>query len=96
MLACGRGNTEIADFLIENKESLTLEDLKKAIEGDDPEEIKSKTEALATASQKLGEVVYQQAQSEAEAGGEGAADSDAQEDDVVDAEFEEVDDEKKE
>jgi molecular chaperone DnaK len=72
-----------------------LEDLKKAIEGDDPEEIKSKTEALATASQKLGEVVYQQAQSEAEAGSADAAESDGQEDDVVDAEFEEVDDEKK-
>jgi molecular chaperone DnaK len=72
-----------------------LEDLKKAIEGDDPDEIKSKTEALATASQKLGEVVYQQAQSEAEAGDAEAAESDGQEDDVVDAEFEEVDDEKK-
>ncbi|MBW2688423.1 MAG: molecular chaperone DnaK [Deltaproteobacteria bacterium] len=69
-----------------------LEDLKKAMEGDDPEEIKSKTEALATASHKLAEVMYQQAQSEAEAGGEDAADSEAQQDDVVDAEFEEVDD----
>ena len=69
-----------------------LEDLKKAMEGDDPAEIKSKTETLATASHKLAEVMYQQAQSEAEAGGEGAADSEAQQDDVVDAEFEEVDD----
>ncbi len=72
-----------------------LEDLKKAMEGDDPEEIKSKTEALATASHKLAEVMYQQTQSEAEAGGEGASDSDSQDDDVVDAEFEEVDDDKK-
>ncbi len=37
-----------------------LEDLKKAMENDDPAVIKSKTEALATASQKLGEVLYQQ------------------------------------
>jgi molecular chaperone DnaK len=72
-----------------------LEDLKKAMEGDDPEEIKSKTEALATASHKLSEVMYQQAQSEADAGDEGAADSEGQNDDVVDAEFEEVDDDKK-
>jgi len=72
-----------------------LEDLKKAMEGDELEEIKSKTEALATASQKLGEIMYQQAQSEAEAGGEEAASSAEQADDVVDAEFEEVDDEKK-
>ena len=72
-----------------------LEDLKKAMEGDDPEEIKSKTEALATASHKLAEVMYQQAQNEADAGDEGAAESDGQNDDVVDAEFEEVDDDKK-
>ena len=72
-----------------------LEDLKKAMEGDDPEAIKSKTEALATASQKLGEVLYKQAQSEAEAGGTGEAEGGDQKDDVVDAEFEEVDDEKK-
>ncbi len=71
-----------------------LEELKKAMEGEDPEEIKSKTEALATASHKLAEVMYQQAQSEAEGGDEAAADSDEQKDDVVDAEFEEVDDDK--
>ena len=72
-----------------------LEELKAAMEGDDPEAIKSKTEALATASQKLGEVLYQQAQSEAEAGGAAEAEGGDQKDDVVDAEFEEVDDEKK-
>ncbi|TNF48223.1 MAG: molecular chaperone DnaK [Deltaproteobacteria bacterium] len=71
-----------------------LEELKTAMEGDDSEAIKSKTEALATASQKLGEVMYQQAQSEAEAG-DASAESGEQQDDVVDAEFEEVDDEKK-
>ncbi|MFN2335272.1 MAG: Hsp70 family protein, partial [Wenzhouxiangellaceae bacterium] len=53
----------------ETKKSIdsALEDLKKAIEGDDSEEIKSKTEALATASHKLAEAMYQKAQSEAEA-----------------------------
>jgi molecular chaperone DnaK len=72
-----------------------LEELKSAIEGDDVEQIKAKTEALATASQKLGEIMYQQAQSEAQAGGEAAAEGGEQKDDVVDAEFEEVDDDKK-
>jgi len=72
-----------------------LEDLKKTMGGDDPEAIKSKTEALATASHKLAEVMYQQAQSKAEAESEGAAESGGQKDDVVDAEFEEVDDDKK-
>ena len=72
-----------------------LEDLKKAMEGDDLEAIKGKTEALATASQKLGEILYQQAQGEAAAGGEGEAEGGDQKDDVVDAEFEEVDEEEK-
>ncbi len=72
-----------------------LEDLKKAMEADDPEVIKSKTEALATASHKLAEVMYQQAQSEAAADGEKKTESSSQKDDVVDAEFEEVDDDKK-
>jgi len=39
--------------------------------------------------------MYKQAQSEAD-GGDASAESDEQQDDVVDAEFEEVDDEKKE
>jgi len=79
----------------ETKKSIetALEELKTAMEGDDPAEIKSKTEALATASHKLAEVMYQQAQGDAEAGGEEAG-SDEQKDDVVDAEFEEVDDDK--
>ena len=82
----------------ETKKSIetALEDLKKAIESDNLEEIKSKTEVLATASHKLAEVMYQKTQSEAEAGGEEAAGSEGQKDDVVDAEFEEVVDEKKE
>ena len=72
-----------------------LEDLKKAMEADDAEAIKSKTEALAQASHKLAEVMYQQPQE----GGEGAGEQPAGEqpaEDVVDAEFEEVDDQKKE
>jgi molecular chaperone DnaK len=71
-----------------------LEDLKKAMEGDDSEAIKSKTEALAQASHKLAEVMYQQAQASTEGAGDASAGS-GQTDDVVDAEFEEVDDKKK-
>src|SRR6056297_1606853 len=50
-----------------------LEDLKKAMEADDAEAIKSKTEALAQASHKLAEVMYQQSQE----GGEGGAEQPA-------------------
>jgi molecular chaperone DnaK len=70
-----------------------IADLKEALKGDDSEAITAKTNALATASMKLGEAIYQQQQ-----GGDGApggVDEGAkQDDDVVDAEFTEVDDDK--
>jgi len=70
-----------------------LEELKGVMDGDDAEAINKKAEALAQASHKLAEIMYQQAQSEA--GAEGAAGGEAKQDDnVVDAEFEEVDDKK--
>ncbi|MCK4536708.1 MAG: molecular chaperone DnaK [Desulfuromonadales bacterium] len=72
-----------------------LEDLKKAIEGDDVEVINSKTEALAQASHKLAEVMYQKAQASDEGAGDAEAADSTQGDDVVDAEFEEVDEKKK-
>ena len=71
-----------------------LDELKKAMEGDDADAIRQKTEALATASHKLAEVMYQQAQA-GEAGTDGGEAPGARKDDVVDAEFEEVDDKKK-
>jgi len=66
-----------------------LTDLKAVIEGDDAELIKEKTNALAEASMKLGEAMYKASQAEAEAKAAGA---DKAEDDVVDADFEEVKD----
>ncbi|HEY4199443.1 MAG TPA: molecular chaperone DnaK [Devosiaceae bacterium] len=66
-----------------------LSDLKGVIEGDDAEAIKEKTAALAEASMKLGEAMYKASQAEAEAKADGGADKD---DDVVDADFEEVKD----
>src|SRR5947199_1891190 len=64
-----------------------LADLKEAIKGDDAEAIKAKTNTLAQTSMKLGEAMYKQ-QAEAD------AKRDAAKDDVVDAEFTEVDDDK--
>ncbi len=75
-----------------------LEELKKVMEGDDVEAINAAVEALSQASHKLAEAMYAEAQAEAGAAGEegGATEEPAAEDDdVVDAEFEEVDDEKK-
>jgi molecular chaperone DnaK len=78
------------------KISSGLEDLKKAMEGDDAEDIQKKTEALAQASHKLAEAMYAKAQTEGAAEGD-AKDAGAGEggENVVDAEFEEVDDDKK-
>jgi molecular chaperone DnaK len=65
-----------------------VSDLKEALKGDDAEAIKAKSNTLAQASMKLGEAMYRQ-QAESDAA------KDAAKDDVVDAEFTEVDDDKK-
>ncbi|MBU6462637.1 MAG: molecular chaperone DnaK [Bradyrhizobium sp.] len=64
-----------------------VSDLKEALKGDDAEAIKAKTNTLAQVSMKLGEAMYKQ-QAESDAA------KDAAKDDVVDAEFTEVDDDK--
>lgn len=71
-----------------------LDDLKGVVDGGDGEVIAAKTQTLIQASMKLGEAMYN-AQNQGQAAG--GADAQAQgSDDVVDAEFEEVDgDEKK-
>jgi molecular chaperone DnaK len=71
-----------------------IENLKKAMEGDNTEEIKRLTEELTQASHKLAEAMYarasqQQAQAGASPGAESAAGA-SQDDEVVDADFEEV------
>ncbi len=76
-----------------------IQELKDVKDGDDLEEIKSKTEALTQASMKLGEAMYKAAQAEGgdagmDAGGD-AGGSSSQDEEVVDADFEEVDDDKK-
>ena len=80
---------------LEAAEKAKIEDAMKAAEeavkGDDKAEIDAKTEALGEASQKLGEMVYAQAQAEAEQSQNGQTKKD---DDIVDAEFQEVKDKK--
>jgi molecular chaperone DnaK len=81
------------DEATRNSIQQALDELKKVMEGDNAEEIKQKTEALATASHKLAEAMYKQGQA---AEGAGAAEETAgpAQEGVVDAEFEEVDDKK--
>ncbi|MEO5323090.1 molecular chaperone DnaK [Mesorhizobium sp. CC13] len=64
--------------------------LKTAVEGDDAEAINAKSQALAEASMKLGQAMYEASQKEA-AESDAAADA-AKDSDVVDADFEEIDD----
>jgi molecular chaperone DnaK len=79
-----------------------MADLKEAIKGDDADAIRAKTNTLAQASMKLGEAMYAQAQQGPGPGtgpGDGAAPDGSSgggaKEDVVDAEFTEVDDDKK-
>ncbi len=74
-----------------------LSDLKSAVASDDAGQIEAKTRALAQASTKLGEAVYKATQ--AQGGNEGAQTATSKGtsggDDVVDAEFEDVDAQKR-
>lgn len=66
-----------------------IEDLKSVKDTDDIDAIKAKTEALQTAFQSVSEELYKQAQAQADAQGDEAK----ADDDVVDADYEVVDDE---
>ncbi|WP_259781880.1 molecular chaperone DnaK [Aestuariispira ectoiniformans] len=75
-----------------------IAELKEAMEADDLETIKAKTQSLTESSMKLGEAMYKAAQAEAEGGeaaGGDAGGAEAKDENVVDADFEEVDDDKK-
>ncbi len=67
-------------------------DLKSVFEGDDKDAIKQKVDALAQASMKLGEAMYQASQGAAAAGGGPQASAPGGDDKVVDVDFEEVKD----
>jgi len=71
-----------------------LKELETAAKGEDKEVIEAKTTALAEASQKLMDIVQQKAQAE-QTGAEQPKKNAKQDDDIVDAEFEEVNDDKK-
>src|SRR5690349_13554604 len=72
-----------------------LADLKEALKGTDAAAIEAKSNTLAQASMKLGEAMYKSQQEGAAAGGDAPGGAGAKKDDVVDAEFTEVDDDKK-
>jgi molecular chaperone DnaK len=81
-----------------SKIEAAIAELKEAVTGDSVDNIKAKSTALAQASMKLGEALYGQPGAgggDAGAGGDGHKTSGAGGDNVVDADFEEVKDDKK-
>ena len=72
-----------------------IAELEEALKGNDPEAIEAKTKALADASGALAQKMYAEAAQQAQAEGGDAGEAQNAADDVVDAEFEEVDDDKK-
>ena len=89
---------ELGDRLAQSDKSTVeaaIADVKTAMEGNDAEDIKTKSNTLAQAAMKIGEALYKQ--QGAGGGAEpGAGASGPGDDDVVDADFEEVrDDDKK-
>ncbi len=75
---------------------LSIKTLKEAMEGDDAEKIKARSQDVTEAAMKLGEAIYK-AQAEENAASEAAASEPetAQDDDVVDADFEDLGDDSK-
>jgi len=93
--------TDFGDKIeVADKEAIETEltALKEAMEAEDVEAIKAKTESLSQVAMKLGEAMYKASQDETAAaeGGDGpdaaGPDGEASAEDVVDADFEEVDD----
>ena len=72
--------------------------LKEALKGENTDDIKKKTETLVQASMKLGEAIYKSQQNTKPDSNkdDGKDDKGKKEDNVVDADFEEVKDENKE
>ena len=87
---------------ISDAEKKAIEDassaVKEALKGEDIEDIKKKTEALVQASMKLGEAIYKSQQTAKPESGkdDGGDDAGKKDENVVDADFEEVKDENKE
>ena len=76
-----------------------LAEAKTAVEGGEPEAMTAKAEALGQAAMKLGQAIYEQGQAQSQqandAGGGDTHDAAPADEEVVDAEFSEVDDENK-
>jgi molecular chaperone DnaK len=87
-------NGDKVDDALKGEIQSAIDAAKAAVEGNDPEQMNEKSQALAQVAMKLGQAIYEkQQQSDAAPQGETGG-AEAGKDDVVDAEFSEVDDNK--
>ncbi|MBH5322624.1 molecular chaperone DnaK [Aurantiacibacter sediminis] len=94
-------NGDKVDAAIKSDVETAVAEAKTALEGDDVEAMKEKSQKLTDAAMKMGQAIYEKTQAEgADAAADAAASGDdtskpAEDEDVVEAEFTEVDDENK-
>ncbi|RPF70285.1 molecular chaperone DnaK [Aurantiacibacter spongiae] len=94
-------NGDKIDAGLKSEIESALAEAKTALEGDDLEAMKAKSQALTDVAMKMGQQIYEQGQASAQAGAADAAAaggeeaSSSQDEEVVEAEFTEVDDENK-
>jgi molecular chaperone DnaK len=80
------------DASVKSEIEAAVADLKGLLDGGDAAAIQAKTQTLAQAAMKLGEAIYKAEQASAGAGAATDGATESKNDDVVDAEFSEVDD----
>ncbi len=93
-------NGDKIDASLKGEIETAVKEAKEALEGDDLDTMKAKSEALTQVAMKMGQAIYEKEQAAgAEASADAAASEDAskpsEEEEVVEAEFTEVDDENK-
>jgi molecular chaperone DnaK len=87
-------NGDKVDDALKGEIQAAVDAAKAAVEGGDPEAMNEKSQALATVAMKLGQAIYDNQQA-SEASPSTDAGEEAPKEDVVDAEFSEVDDNQK-
>ena len=90
--------TEYGDKISADEKSTIehdIESLKEALKGEDAEDIRNKTQSLVTSSMKIGEMMYKQQQTSEQApNADNSSAGNSEEGKVVDADFEEIDEQK--
>ncbi len=86
-------NGDKVDDALKTEIQTAIDAAKAAVEGGDPDAMTEKSNALAQVAMKLGQAIYEK-QAQADASPDAGGDEAKKDDDVVDAEFSEVDDNK--